>query len=574
MATNRFSRLAGILWGATPGAQGEPPRSEADLTRLEHCAYFLTHVRQSFVRNRCLIRASALSFSTLLALIPMLVVTISVTSSLFKSAGEDQIYRAINKFVASVIPPAEVSANPSVSTNLPPLITVAGPPNSRLGAPANWIVLTDTNLVAEKNVPAGTNAAATLLSDRDDARLESAQKQAAKYIHDFVQNTRTVTLGTIGTLLLLYVAFSMLANIEATFNDIWGVTRGRNWRWRILLYWATLTLAVPALAGAASLGGGAHLMAAHELIARTPFVGRLLFQLLPLGLLWLVFALIYLIVPNTKVRFTSALVGGLVAGSLWQLNNYLGYLYVSRLTTGNIIYGSLGLVPVFMAGLYLSWVIVLLGVQVSYAFQNRKFYLSDRFAENVNQRGREFIALRLMTCLGLRYSDGQPPASARQIAAELGLSTRLTQDILQTLLTGRLISEIAGPEAAYVPARPLDAINAHQVLLALRSINSPVVFARREPVRDEIYGEFARIEEAERVAAAAVTMQSLVQRARARLTAPARVLADTVKPVPVPAPVVTIELPAAAVVEPAAAPAPEPPARKIVVPEDNYDFPL
>ena len=381
-------------------------------------------------------------------------------------------------------------------------------------------------------------------------------------------------MGTLGTLALLYVAFAMLANIEATFNDIWGVTRSRNWRWRILLYWATLTLPALALAGAASLAGGAHLDAAHQLLARTPVIGRLIFQLLPLGLLWLVFALIYLIVPNTKVRFSSALVGGMVAGSLWQLNNYLGYLYVSRVITNSMIYGSLGLVPVFMAGLYLSWVIVLLGVQVSYAFQNRKFYLSDRFAENVNQRGREFIALRLMTCLGLRYSDGQPPASARQIAAELGLSTRLAQDILQTLLTGRLISEIAGPEAAYMPARPLEAINAHQVLQALRSINQPVVFARREPVRDEIYGEFARIEEAERVAAAAVTMQSLVQRARARLAAPPLALAEAAASAGAADPVVTIEMPEAAVVEPAAAPAPERPPRKIVVPEDNYDFPL
>jgi membrane protein len=111
--------------------------------------------------------------------------------------------------------------------------------------------------------------------------------------------------------------------------------------------------------------------------------------------------------------------------------------------TNSLIYGSLGLVPVFMAGLYLSWVILLFGVQVSYAFQNRQAYLQEKFAENVNQRGREFIALRLMTCLGLRYQNGQSPATAPQIAFELGISTGLAEQILQPLIAARLIAEVA-----------------------------------------------------------------------------------------------------------------------------------
>jgi len=585
MAMNRFTRLMGILVGAKPDAEGQSPQQVGELSRLEHCAYFFTHVRQSFVQNRCLIRASALSFSSLLALIPMLAVTISVTSSLLKNEGEEQIYGAINKFVDALVPSTPEGNSTVGGTNTPAAIVAPvlniNPTVTGVNRPGtNTTTVTDTNGVAGVNVDIGSSPAAvsalastTIISPAgtaapagaDDGRLVSAQKQAAKYIHDFVQNTRNGTLGVVGMLLLLYVAFSMLANIEATFNDIWGVKRGRNWLWRIVLYWAVLTLGPVALIGASSLGGGMHLNAAHQLISQTPFVGRLVFAVLPVLLLWLIFSLIYLTVPNTKVRFSAALVGGMVAGSLWQLNNFLGYLYVSRLTTNYNIYGSLFLVPVFMAGLYLSWVILLLGVQVSYAFQNRKFYLSDQFAENVNQRGREFIALRLMTCLGLRYQDGQAPATTRQIGAELGISTRLTQEIIQSLLTGRLVSELVGPEAAYAPARPLAAINAHQILLAMRSINQPVAFDRQEPVRDEIYGEFARIEEAERVAAAAVSVQALVGRARARLSAPPLALVAAT-----PELTVTIDVSEALVEEPA-----EPPrrSRKIVEPED-HDFPL
>jgi DNA-binding IscR family transcriptional regulator len=159
----------------------------------------------------------------------------------------------------------------------------------------------------------------------------------------------------------------------------------------------------------------------------------------------------------------------------------------------------------------------------------------------------------------------------------LGISGRLTQQVMQTLLAPRLITEVAGAEAAYCPARPLEAINAHQVLLAVRSVNKPVIFTREEPVRDEIYGEFARIEEAERVAAASVTMEDLVNRARAKLAAPDLDRPATALTLPEAVPVEMTLVPVhEEIVEEIKPASPEPakPARKIFVPEDNHDFPL
>ena len=85
-----------------------------------------------------------------------------------------------------------------------------------------------------------------------------------------------------------------------------------------------------------------------------PFIGGLIFEFLPLVVLWFAFALLYQLVPNTKFNFSAALVGGIVPGPLWHLNNVFGFLYVSRGVTNSKIYGSLGLVPVFMIGLYFS----------------------------------------------------------------------------------------------------------------------------------------------------------------------------------------------------------------------------
>src|SRR5438093_4906287 len=94
-----------------------------------------------------------------------------------------------------------------------------------------------------------------------------------------------------------------------------------------------------------------------------------------------------MLVPNTKVRWRAAVVGGLVGGILFHLNNLVSVLYVSRVVSNSKIYGSLALVPVFMIGLYFSWLILLFGAQIAYAFQNRVAYLEERQAENITQRG-------------------------------------------------------------------------------------------------------------------------------------------------------------------------------------------
>ena len=496
MAKKRLLRLVKILAGAQTGAEHE-------FDRLERFAHFWVLVGKSFIRNRCPTRAAALSYSSLLALIPMLVVAIGVTSSLLKTQGEDKIYGAIDRLVSHIVPPGALDTN----------------------APA--FSATPTNLAAAiTNSAAGTNVTASAANASSAVApivSVSAQKATAKWIHELVENTRGKTLGMIGMLLLVYVAIRMLASIEATFNDIWGIARGRNWLWRIVLYWTAISLGPIAIIGALGLAGGPHLKTTESIVEKMPVIGSLIFQFLPLLILWLVFALLYLLVPNTKVKFGAAFVGGVTGGSLWYLNNVFGFLYVSRVVTYSKMYGSLGLVPVFMAGLYLSWLILLFGAQVAYAFQNRKSYLQEKLVENVNQRGREFIALRLMTCIGQRFQLGGPPVTMQEISVELGVPTKLAQQVLQTLLSAHLVVETNDGESAYAPARPLEAINAHHILTAMRG-GGQELFSRDEPVRAEIFGEFARIEEAEKNAASAITMLALVNRAQAHLeiSAPAQ----------------------------------------------------
>lgn len=486
MPSKRISRLVKIVSGVVTNAEEEVFVLE---NRLERFAHFWVLVIRQFIRHRCLVRASALSYATLIALIPLLAVALSITSSLLKTQGEEKFQYAVEKIVASITPPAAISTNDDV---------------------VEIDIFTDLTLEDALMSVATDDAAAK----PEGVVTVSAQKEIARQIWGFVQKTQSGALGATGVVLLVFVAVSLLGRIEEAFNDIWGVTRGRRWLTRIPLYFTTIVLGPLLLLAALSLLGGGHFQSAKEFITRMPFIGNLIFQLLPVAVSWLAFMLVYLLLPNTKVNFSAAAVGGAVAGVLWFVNNVFGFLFISRVVTNSKIYGSLGLLPVLMIGLYLSWVFLLLGAQIAYAFQNRAAYFQDRMADNVNQRGREFVALRLMTRLGLRFHTGARPATVNQLSAELGIPGRLTQSILRVLAHNGLVTEVAGAESAFMPARPLDTISAHDILYALRSGTStgqglPIDGA---PELAEIYGEFAAIEQAERQAASAISLLALSSR--------------------------------------------------------------
>ena len=575
MASKRFSRLIKILSGAAADAEDEIFLLEG---RLERFVHFWVLVTRQFIRHRCLVRASALSYSTLIALIPLLAVALSVTSSLLKNQGEAQFQHAIEKFTSALVPPATIGTNVTASDKH----TVTIVTNNLTAAAENL----GTNGISTNLVAAGSS------TNNASVVPVSAQKEIARQIWDFVQKTQSAKLGALGGVLLVFVAVSLLGRIEETFNDIWGVTRGRNLLTQIQLYSTAIMLGPLLLITALGLAGGSQFQSAKDFITQTPFVGKIIFELLPLLVLWLAFAFVYLLLPNTKVKFSAAFVGGVVAGTLWHLNNVFGYLFVSRVFTNSTIYGSLGLLPVFMVGIYLSWVILLFGAQIAYAYQNRAAYLQDRLADNVNQRGREFVALRLMTCLGQRFQSGERPATVFQLSTELGIPSRLTQSVLRTLAHTQLVTEVAGAEAAFVPARPLETINAYDILLALRTGTGQELPLREEPALAEIYGEFTRIEKAEREAASSISLLALANRvpARAALAGPKAV--EVEKPLAVEAKIIVEaekpepqfpekEKPLKPEAEKAETPTPVPEPvgktavrREVVMPEENREFPL
>ncbi len=574
MATKRFARLLKILTGAVVDAD-EIFQLDG---RLERFVHFWALVSRQFIRHRCLVRASALSYSTLLAIIPLLAIALSVTSTLLKDQDQEQLDQFVEKIVSSIAPPG----------NFPTNSAAAGADSSRPMA---------TNLVTGK-IPAADetitnlsgNVSASAAPPAEPIVTVTTQREIARWVHHLVKTTSSGALGVTGMIVLVFTAISLLRGIEETFNDIWGVTRGRNWLLQIMLYWTIITLGPLLLATALGLTGSVHLQQTRSFLETSPFLAPVVDHVLPIAILSFALALFYKLTPNTKVEFSAALVGGLCAGAAWHFYNQLGFLLASKVLSASKFYGGLALVVLLMGGLYVVWLILLFGAQIAYAYQNRAAYLQDRLADNVNQRGREFVALRIMTCLGQRFQNGLRPATVPQLSSELGIPSRLTQSVLRTLATTRLVTEVTGAEAAFAPARPLDAINSYDILIAMRTGTGQELPLREEPALAEIYGEFARIEMAERNAAAGISLLALANRIAPRValvepkydapekpafTAPVvekisePEMIETPKPAPFPEKVEEQIEPPEPIVEEK-----EPPRREVVRPEENTDFPL
>lgn len=450
-------------------------------------------VVNGFLNNRCPVRATALAYTTLLALIPMIAIAASISTGILKSQGTAPIQKAIDKLVEQVMP--NVDEAPLGGTNSAGS-TAAGPATSG----------------------SSTNSAVTLTDDQKLKLQELAKtvdrSQIANAIKDSLNRIESGSLGVTGMVGLIVVAIMLFSTIEATFNDIWGVSRGRSWVARVVQYWATVTLGplIPLLVFSFNIGASLesvdHFMTEYGL----GFVMKFFLDtVVPVAILSFGFAFFYQLMPNTKVRWTAALVGGFTGGLLWQLNSKLNVLFVSKVVSSAQIYGSLAMIPVFLFGLYLSWLILLFGAQVAYAFQNRVAYLQEKEAQRINFLGREYLALRIMTFIGQRFDDvhGRPP-SVIDIAQALRVSTRLVDDILKSMEAAGLIMETRGNEPGHTLTRPLEKISCHDVLMALRTARGETIELVDDSAKRVVNEIFEKVQLAEKIVAAKTSLRDLI----------------------------------------------------------------
>jgi membrane protein len=188
-----------------------------------------------------------------------------------------------------------------------------------------------------------------------------------------------------------------------------------------------------------------------------------------------VFTLLFIIMPNTKVKFKSALIGGIISGTMFQLLQY-GYIHFQSLLTGyGAVYGSFAAMPLFLIWLQTSWLIVLFGAEMGFANQNVEHYEAESESINISNHLKRAISLLIFREIVLNFKNGKPAATAEDMANKLDLPVRLVRDVLYELLEIELISETLTrnvKENAYQPAQDIQRFTVGYVLELLEKRGS------------------------------------------------------------------------------------------------------
>ncbi|MBW1743436.1 MAG: YihY/virulence factor BrkB family protein [Deltaproteobacteria bacterium] len=306
-------------------------------------------------------------------------------------------------------------------------------------------------------------------------RLEGQGEVAAKiidYSNALLENTQGGMIAGIGIVILFWAIIKILGNIEKSFNDIWGIKKGRSVLRKITDY-LSIMLIGPFLLILSS--GLTVLMVgkAETLIQRIALLGPvapvifLMLKLVRYGTIPVLFSFVYIFMPNTKVRFKSGILAGLIAGVVYQIFQWGYIVFQVGVAKYNAIYGSFAALPLFLIWLQLSWVIVLFGAEVSFAHQNVDTFEFEPDALNVSYAFKRLLGLRIVHLLVKHFSDGDHSWDETKISHTLDIPIRLVRQILYELIESGIVSPIKVDEngsVAFQPGRNPDSMTIKYVI--------------------------------------------------------------------------------------------------------------
>lgn len=295
--------------------------------------------------------------------------------------------------------------------------------------------------------------------------------EVVEYVIGFVENMKVGVLGAIGIAFLIYTAIALMQKIENALNYTWHVKKLRPLAQRFSNYLSVIlvgpVLVFSALGMTASIMGTDLVMAVSQI---EPFGTLIEFmtKLVPYGLVILAFTFIYVFIPNTRVHVSAALVGGVVAGVLWQTTGWVFASFVVGSAKYTAIYSAFATLIMFMLWLYLTWLILLVGASIAFYFQFPNYLTLSRSELKLSMRVRERVALHVMHLVGRSHYEQSPRWSGARLAETLGMPMELVEPVLDILEQEGLLVENCEEEPYYLPGRPLDTTPVADVLLAVR----------------------------------------------------------------------------------------------------------
>lgn len=304
---------------------------------------------------------------------------------------------------------------------------------------------------------------------------EEVLEKVISFSHSMLESTRGELIAGIGLLLLFWAVIRLLGQIEGSLNDIWGVKEQRSMGRRFSDYLSLMLVAPVILILSSSLTVfiTTQITLILEKVAilgwLSPFVLFFL-RLLPYTLLWGLFTFVYIFMPNTKIRFASALLAGIIAGTLFQLVQWAYITFQVGVAQYNAIYGSFAALPLFLIWLQLSWLIVLYGAELSFAYQNVDTYEFEPDALQASLHLKRLLSLQVANHIVKTFISGGKPPTPTGISRELEIPVRLVNEIVFALAHSRIISGTEteeGGEKGFLPARDINTLTVQYVIEAL-----------------------------------------------------------------------------------------------------------
>ncbi len=285
---------------------------------------------------------------------------------------------------------------------------------------------------------------------------EKGQELTGRII-TFVQNLRVGVLGAVGVAALFYTTYSLIDKIEEALNAIWRVRQGRPWARKFTDY-LSVVLVGPVLVFAA-FGLTASLQS-HWLVQQVleiqPLGHVVVFsaQFLPFVLLCGFFTFLYKFIPNTQVRLTSALAGGVTAAVLWQLAGWAFTAFVAGSGKYSAIYSGFAVLILFLIWLYASWLIVLIGAQAAFFHQTPSAYQSHRRWRQGSHAIREQLALTVLLKIARRYLDGGRPYKPEELTMDTDAPSSVVDDLIEEYVGHGFLGRVSEPEGVTLVKPP------------------------------------------------------------------------------------------------------------------------
>lgn len=429
----------------------ELPFWRAGLIRSARIAYLTLH---GFTRDNCMFRASALTFTTVLSLVPLLAFAFSAAKGfgLFEKLRSD----VIAPFIEQTFPPSEEGAG--VRTAIDEILNFVESTNFTTLGTAGLLILMYTVIRLLGTIEGSFNEIWGVRRSRSFVRKVSDYLSMVT-IAPIILVTATVIIGAQQSNQVM--AFLREKLLLGDFIDfLLGFTR----------YFA----------------------------------------------MWIGFGFAYLAMPNTRTRLRSSVLGGVVAGSLWVGLQVVHVRFQIGMANYNAIYSSFAALPIFLVWLYACWVIVLFGAELAHAHQAEPEYRELILTRTSDHAFKELVALRAMTRIARTFLAGDPAMSPEDVAEKLGLPARSLDEVVERLVAHGLLaySETDGGEVL-LPARDLDLIRVKTILDALKGTTGLVEFPARDGADQHIDGVLVSLDREFEASASNKSLRELADEVRA-----------------------------------------------------------